>query len=120
MGKIFLPERNFADREFPPPQIVQNSRVRGKGKRELIGVKRLPGLVIAPIGLAPAVLSVSQQRAADLRHGYPDLMGAARQKTAFHQGEGTAGLQRLIKRDGGFAARGQVCDKRKPAFCARP
>ena len=42
---------------------------------------------------------------ADLSHGYPDLMGPARQQAALHQGKGTTGLQGLIERHSGLAPR---------------
>ena len=83
--EIFLPEGDVFHCKFLPLQVVQKTGVGGKIKPQLVGVQRLSGLMVAAVHIALAVLAVPQQRAADLRHGDADLVGAARQQTAFHQ-----------------------------------
>ena len=80
------------------------SRVRGQIKGQLIGVQRLPGLAVAAVHVAPAVLAVPQQRAAQVRHGGADLMGAAGLQPDLHQAQFPPALQHLIVGDGGLAA----------------
>lgn len=67
--------------------------------------------MIAAVHVAPAVLAVSQQGAADLRHGDADLMGAACQQTALHQRQPAPAFQRPVKRDGGFSAGNRLMEK---------
>ena len=60
--------------------------------------------MIAAVHIALAVLAVPQQGAANLRHGNADLVGAARQQTAFHQRQPAPAFESPVKGDGGLAA----------------
>ena len=75
----------MVDCELPAPQVAQDSRVRGEGEGQLVGVQRLPGLAVLPVHASVPILSVPQQGTADLRHGDPDLVGASGEEAAFHQ-----------------------------------
>ncbi|MPN18444.1 hypothetical protein SDC9_165804 [bioreactor metagenome] len=70
----------------------------------MIGPKALFLLPVAPVYLAPAVFAVSQQGAADFRHGDADLMGPARQKLALHQRQLALRLQGFIIGNGAAPA----------------
>ena len=102
--EIFLPEGDVFHCKFLPLQVVQKTGVGWKIEPQLVGVQRLPGLMIAAVHIALAVLAVPQQRAADLRHGNADLVGAARQQTAFHQRQPAPAFECPVKGDGGLAA----------------
>ena len=60
--------------------------------------------MIAAVEIAAAVFAVPQEGAAGGGHGDADLMGAACQQAALHQGQGPPGLQGVVKRHGGPAA----------------
>ena len=78
MRKIFFDEGNVLYGKFLSLQIVQNTGVCLERKAELIGVKRLPSLVIPLIYIAAAIFPVTQQRTADFRHGNANLMRSPR------------------------------------------
>ena len=115
--KILFPERYFLHGKGLSPQVFQGAGRSGEGEAELIGVEGLLRLMIAPVHLAPAVLSVPQQGAAQLRHGYADLMGPSGEESAFHQGQAAAGLQGLIKSDSGLAAGDGPAIEKDLLFC---
>ena len=73
--EIFLPEGDVFHCKFLPLQVVQKTGVGWKIEPQLVGVQRLPGLMIAAVHIAFAVLAVPQQGAAQVRHGGPDLVG---------------------------------------------
>ena len=86
------------------PQILQRTRVRPVIEGQTVGPKALFLLVIAPIRLAPAILPIPQQGAAQLRHGHADLVGPAGQQLALHQRQPVPLLERFIIGDGGAPA----------------
>ena len=61
--EIFLPEGNVFHCKFLPLQVVQKTGVGWKIEPQLVGVQRLPGLMIAAVHIALAVLAVPQQGA---------------------------------------------------------
>ena len=117
LWKIFFPERDIFHSEFFAFQVVQRTGIRGKIKAQFIGVQGLPGLVIAAVHVPLAVLAVPQQGAADLRHRDADLVGAACQQAAFHQGEAVPAFQGLIKGDGSLAAGHRLMEETDLFFC---
>ena len=96
LREILSPEGNVLHGELPPPQVVQHPRARGDGEAQLVGAQRLPGLAVAAVHIATAVLSVPQQRAADLRQGDPNLVGSACQQPALHETQPVPALQGAI------------------------
>lgn len=88
--------------EAAAAEIFQQAGVRGKVKGQTIGVQSLPGLAVPAVGGAVTVLAVSQQGTAQVGHGGPDLVGAARQQLDLQQGQLPPGLQGPVAGDGGF------------------
>ena len=73
--------------EAAAPEIFQQASVRGEVEGQAIGVQSLPGLAVPAVGGAVTVLAVSQQGTAQVGHGGPDLVGAARQQLDLQQGQ---------------------------------
>ena len=90
--------------EAAAPEIAEDPGVRGEVEGQAIGVQSLPGLAVPAVGPAVAVLAVSQQGTAQVGHGGPDLVGAARQQLDLQQGQLPPGLQGPVAGDGGFPA----------------
>ena len=95
-GKILLHKVHLFHGEHPAPQILQNTRVGGEGKFQLLGVQSLEGATVLLVVPLPAILAVPQQRVAGGGELGPDLMGAAGQKLTLHQGQPPVDRQRLI------------------------
>ena len=59
VGKVLFPERNILNLKNLTAQVVQQTGVGGKIKMQLIGIQRLPGLVVAAVYIAATVFTVT-------------------------------------------------------------
>ena len=99
--------------------VVQRPARWGR-EGELVGVQGLAGLAVAAVHVAPAVLAVPQQRAADFRHGHPDLVGPAGEEPALHQGQGPPGSPASGRGSRRSCRRGRGGGRTPPAFWPHP
>lgn len=102
LGKKFVLFNKFVRKphvfcgELPAVKIRENAAVGGEIKFKLVGIKRLSFDVIASVHPVDAVLSVTQQRAADISHMRPYLVSSARHQLYLRKGKSAVGPEHTV------------------------
>ena len=102
--KIFIAEWHVFHRESTAFEIIEDTGIGGKVKGEPVRIQGLAGLAVALVHLAPAVLAVAQQRAAQIGKRSTDLVGTSGQQLHLHQRQLAPLFQRAVLGHCRFAA----------------